>query len=79
MDEKRESYHDYMMRRMREHSQQQKQKEITLFQAAKHVADYALQYLRDNKDKMHLEDIESLENSVKVIDAYGFKNDSKNN
>jgi len=82
MNEKRESYHDYMMRRMREDSQRQEQKDLkkqlTLFQAAKHVSDYALQYLRNNKDKMHPEDIKSLENSVKVIDTYGFKNDSKN-
>ena len=43
------------------------------------VSDYALKYLEQNRNKMHQDDIDNLETSVRAIDIYGFKEYEKQN
>lgn len=80
----RESYHDYMLRRMREEDEERKKqnnqnKETVLYEAARHVQSVLVQWLDEKKHKMHPEDLKNLETSIKVIDVYGVNYDSKDN
>jgi hypothetical protein len=47
------------------------------YHAVRYVSDYALEYLRQNKSKMHQDDINNLEQCIKIIDRYGFIKNEK--
>ena len=81
---RRESYHDYMLRRKREEDEERKKhnvqsKETVLYEADKHVQSVLVKWLDEKKHKMHTEDLKNLETSIKIIDIYGANYDSNNN